>query len=365
MRQLFILLILFGAFYEIVFGQAVKEDSSYKNKYLVLPVIASSPESSIMLGGVVIRQFKPSGAGPGTRSSNLLISAIYTFKKQNLCSFLPEIILPGETWIFSGNHYVNYFPEKFWGIGPDTKRLDELTVLYTQINIEQAFLRRIMAHLYAGPQIRWSRLSGVRFTNRDAQTVKAPDVNGSYGSISSGFGFIVRWDKRNSILNPTRNHYLDLSLLFSPSFTGTNYPFTSVQIDVRKYVGLGRNGKTILAFQNITRLTTGSPAFRDLSMIGGDVIMRGYYEGRFRDKNASQIQVEVRQNIIGRLGFTFFTGIGSVWKNFRDNAVTNFKWTSGLGLRFDLNPRDTNNLRLDFGMGSHTSGFYLMFGEAF
>lgn len=345
--------------------QMDRQDSTYKNKYLILPAISASPETSLMLGGVVIRQFKPRNAGVDTRSSNMLVSAIYTLKNQILCSFVPEVILPGESWIFNGNHFFVYFPEKFWGVGPATKENDELSVLYTQINIEQSFLKRIKKDIYAGPQIRWSRLSGIKFKNKDGDRVKAPDINGAHGSTSAGIGFIARWDRRNSILNPTKDFYLDLSVLFNPSFAGTTYPYTSCQLDARKYFDLKRNGRTIIALQTITRMTAGSPSFRDMSLIGGDMIMRGYYEGRFRDNNAAQIQAELRQQLIGRFGFTVFSAVGNVWRKFNDISANQTKWSSGIGLRFDMNPRDTNNLRLDFGIGPHTNGFYLMFGEAF
>jgi len=341
------------------------EDSTYRSKYLVLPAIATSPETSLMLGGVLIRQFKPKNAGSETRSSTMLVSAIYTLKNQILCSFLPDIILPNESWILTGNYYINYFPDKFWGVGPNTKNSDEISVIFTQINLEQSFLKQIKPTLYIGPQIRWSRLSGVKFKDTEGNRINAPDINGAKGSTSAGLGFIARWDKRNSILTPTKDYYLNLSLLFNPAFLGTSNPYNSFQLDARRYFDLRKNGHTVIALQTITRFISGSPPFRDMAVIGGDKIMRGYYEGRYRDNNASQIQAEFRQQIAGRFGFTIFSGFGNVWNNFRDFSVSNTKWASGIGLRFDMNPRDTNNLRLDFGIGQHTTGFYLMFGEAF
>ncbi len=346
-------------------SQFKEQDSTYKNKYLILPAISVSPETSLMLGGVLIWQFKPQKAGWDTRSSNLLISAIYTLKNQILCSFVPEVILPEERWIFTGNHFLVYFPEKFWGVGSNTQNSDELSVLYTQLNIEQSFLKKIKRDVYLGSQFRWSGLSGVRFKDSGGNPVSSPDVRGNRGATSAGLGFVARWDTRNSILNPTKDFYIDLSVLFNPSFFGSTYSYSSVQLDARKYFDLHQNESTIIAFQTISRLTSGSPSFRDLSLIGGDVIMRGYYEGRFRDNNAAQIQTELRRRLIGRFGFTLFSAVGNVWRKFNDLSLKETKWTSGIGLRFDLNPRDTNNLRLDFGIGPHTSGFYLMFGEAF
>ena len=341
------------------------QDSTYKDKYLILPAISISPETSLMLGGVVIRQFKPKLAGTETRSSTMLLSAIYTLKNQILISFVPEIIFPKESWILSGNHYLIYFPDKFWGVGPLTKNSDEMSVIFTQLNLEQSFLKQIKPNFYIGPQIRWSRVTNVKFKDTDGNRISPPEVNGVNGGTSAGLGFIIRWDKRNSLLTPTKDFYLDFSFLANPSFLGSTYPYASFKLDGRKYFDLRNNGETILAFQTVTRFTSGSPSFRDMSLIGGDKIMRGYYEGRFRDNNAAQMQAELRQHIAGRFGFTLFSAVGNVWKHFGDFTINNTQWAAGMGIRFNMNPGDTNNLRLDYGIGPHTSGFYLMFGEAF
>ena len=42
-------------------------DAAYTGRLTVLPVLGSSPETSLMFGGVAMQQFKPFGAGPETR----------------------------------------------------------------------------------------------------------------------------------------------------------------------------------------------------------------------------------------------------------------------------------------------------------
>lgn len=354
-------------FDSVAFGQdsTVVPDTTYHNRVLFLPAIGASPETGFLFGAVMVPQFKVGSAGPETRSSSMLISGIYTLKNQILISFVPDVIWPQEKWILNGNYFVNYFPESYWGVGAFTKKSDELTVLYTQINLEQTVLRQVQPGLFAGPYLRWSKLYHVKFEDTDGERVPAPDVPGNEGSTSAGVGFTVRLDQRNSNMMPTKNYYLEFSLLANPSWLGSTDPYTSYQLDSRKYFDLSGNGNSVLAMQALVRLTSGNPAFRDMSLIGGDVINRGYYEGRFRDQNAEQLQVEWRQHAIWRFGFTLFAAGGQVWDRFEEFTVDQYKWTAGAGLRFNVNPDDPTNLRIDFGIGRHTSGFYLQFGEAF
>jgi len=119
------------------------EGSEYHNKILFLPALGSTPETGFLFGAVVVPQFKLSGAGPEIRSSSLLVSGIYTTKNQILLSLLSDIILPEESWIINGNYFANYFPNSYWGIGPKTSDSDEITVLFTQISIEQTVLKKV------------------------------------------------------------------------------------------------------------------------------------------------------------------------------------------------------------------------------
>ncbi|MDZ7692119.1 MAG: hypothetical protein U5K69_13475 [Balneolaceae bacterium] len=102
-----------------------------------------------------------------------------------------------------------------------------------------------------------------------------------------------------------------------------------------------------------------------MATLGGETILRGYYAGRFRDYNGGQIQAELRQKLIGRVGITGFASSGEVWHSFSDFSLSNVKWTAGGGLCFNLNRKDPMNLRMDLAFGENTSGFYLTLGEAF
>jgi len=369
MKSTLSIIIVILSIAETVLAQAVhsaeSDTTTYRNRVLLLPAIGSSPETGFLFGAVVVPQFKMGNAGPETRSSSILFSGIYTVRNQIMLSILPDLILPREEWIFSGNYFLNYFPENNWGVGANTRDEDEMSVIYTQLNLEQSAMRQIYPSLFVGPYLRYSRLYGVKFEDADGNRIDSPGFRGAVGSTVAGLGFKASWDKRNSNMTPTENHFIELSVISYPSFSGSTDPHTLFQLDSRKYFDLRGNAESVLALQGLMQLTTGTPSFVDMPKLGGDRINRGYYYGRFRDQNSAQVQAELRQHLKGRFGFTLFAATGEVWNRFEDFSMTNYKWSAGAGLRFNLNPDDTTNIRIDFGIGKDTAGFYLQFGEAF
>ena len=94
-------------------------------------------------------------------------------------------------------------------------------------------------------------------------------------------------------------------------------------------------------------------------------MMRGYYEGRYRDNNYLALQVEYRQYFWKRFGFVVFTSVGDVAERVTSFSLRNLKETYGFGLRFLFDEKQKINLRMDIGFGVGTSGVYFGMEEAF
>ena len=110
-------------------------------------------------------------------------------------------------------------------------------------------------------------------------------------------------------------------------------------------------------------LTYGDTPWGLLPTFGGSGNMRGYYEGRFRDKNAIDITLELRQKVWRRNGIVLWVGAGSIFPKFAA-----FKWNqvlpnAGIGYRWEFKKRI--NVRLDYGVGKHQSGINFSINEAF
>ncbi len=99
--------------------------------------------------------------------------------------------------------------------------------------------------------------------------------------------------------------------------------------------------------------------------MGNENIMRGYYNGRFRDNHLLAVQLEFRKTIWGPLGMAFFAGGGNVGKDSKD-LFSAIKPNYGFGFRCLAIRREHLNLRIDAGFGEkNIRGFYFTMAEAF
>ena len=344
---------------------AVNGDTVYQSSYSVLPFVSYSPETSMMFGGMALHQFKPGGAGPETRSSSFIFSAMYTLNRQLMIEFTPNVILPQERWILDGRYEFSIFPESYWGVGSETEDHDELEIEYSSFDFRQSVLRKLGPDLFAGPKLRWNRVYDISVEEPENNTASDAGDNAVGETTLAGIGFSVRQDRRSSIATPAQGRYLELTAMFYPDISGATHPHSSWRMDARRYVDLSGDQSQVLAFHFRSQLTTGQLPFREYALLGGREIMRGYYEGRFRDSNSAQIQAEFRRHAWWRIGFAVFAAAGEVWNRFEDFHLNNPKFSAGAGLRFDLNPDDTTNLRIDYGISPHGGGLYITIGEAF
>ena len=369
------LFIYFYLFYGILLfnpitghGQNKESGESGRNDYqphvTILPNVSYSPETRLVLGGALMYQFKTVQSGVATRSSNFVFNTVYTLNHQLMIEVFPRVLLPEEKWILDGSYYYHFYPQNYWGIGSETRPQNEWDIEYKQWWFRQAILKKVGTHLFAGPQIRMSRTYQMEFKTDGTQR-PGPTTNGVLPTTTNGFGFIIGWDTRNSLMTPTKNHLIAFTAMVYPGWLGSTYPFSSWNLDMRKYIPIGAHNSSVLAMNITMSCIAGHPPFLETAALGGSEIMRGYYKGRYRDNDAIQVQVAFRQHLIGRLGFTVFSAAGQVWPNFSSIGLKNLKWAAGGGLRFNLNPHDPVNLRFDFGFGEHVTGYYLTLAEAF
>jgi outer membrane protein assembly factor BamA len=145
---------------------------------------------------------------------------------------------------------------------------------------------------------------------------------------------------------------------------GSDFTFNRYDIDLRRYLPLAKSH--ILALQSRILFQSGTPPFWRLGLLGGEESMRGYYLGRYRDRNMIALQAEYRWvPVFWRLGLAAFVGLGDVAEKVSRFDLKNLKYSYGLGLRFIFDQRQTLNIRLDFGFGKGTSGVYFTAAEAF
>jgi len=189
-------------------------------------------------------------------------------------------------------------------------------------------------------------------------------IPGSTGTKASGIGFLSTWDSRNNSFYPSSGNYFQLSTTIFNRSLGSDYNFKRIKLDLRKYYSLFSSH--VLALQSFFCFQVGNPPFQKMSLLGGEEIMRGYYRGRYRDKNMIAFQMEYRMvPVWWRLGLVGFVGVGDVASRLDRFDLGNLKYSYGFGIRYLLRRKEKLNIRLDFAYGNGSLGFYIVLREAF
>src|SRR4030042_396930 len=135
---------------------------------------------------------------------------------------------------------------------------------------------------------------------------------GSIGGTGTGLGIILNWDTRNHIFVPTRGSYFQVSLTANSKLLGGDYGFASLKADLRKFwPGLATSH--VLGVQLLYQsVVGGDPPFYRYAKLGSNSFMRGYYDGRVRDRHLRAFQAEYRLPVWGKFGLVGFAGLGRV-----------------------------------------------------
>ena len=136
----------------------------------------------------------------------------------------------------------------------------------------------------------------------------------------------ILYDSRDNPANALKGWYA--SVLYHPSFTalGSQRNWAQLQIDIRKYLKLRKDGRNVLAFWQFDWLSVGGKApYLLLPSTGWDDQFntgRGYIQGRYRGTDMTYLEVEDRFAISrdGLFGGVVFANVES----FKRNLATSF-----------------------------------------
>lgn len=269
----------------------------------------------------------------------------------------------GNNTIFSEDSYrVNadfnfaYMPTRYYGIGFEAgdqgvfSKFDK-----RQVYFKADLLKKVSKNLYAGLAVSVKDLKSSNFKNK---RFKPKD---NLHNTVLGSGFILSYDSRDFIPNPSEGWYIKYEQRFFPKAFGNNNTFNQIDFTLRTYQKIGP--KTIVAFDFNGILKNGDVPWNMLSQVGGSRQMRGYYSGRYRDKKQFNSQIEIRQKIYNRHGVAVWGGLGKIFDSFSNLDFHHILPTYGIGYRWEF--KDRVNIRLDYGIGKDHGGFYFNINEAF
>ncbi|HEX3935558.1 MAG TPA: BamA/TamA family outer membrane protein [Puia sp.] len=329
---------------------------------LVLPIIARSIETGWSFGLASASTFHLYKRDTTIRTSNAQAIALYTTRQQFVAALNGSIYFPGERWIINEQFSYSSFPDDFWGLGKRAPDNDEESYSFKQYYIYLHPQFKIGKHLFLGTVFEFQRVFDVEYTT--GGLFDQENVLGRYGYQIAGLGLSLTYDTRNNAFWPDKGSMFQFWFdHFSPAL-GSDYQYTNYVIDLRRFIRLYK--QQVLALQVYGSFNQGEVPLRSLAFLGGANSMRGYYAGRYRDKNAGILQAEYRIPLWWRIGAVGFADMGNVGPDVKDVNLQHFKYSYGGGLRIALNQAEKLNLRLDYGLAKgHSQGFYLQLGEAF
>jgi hypothetical protein len=340
------------------------EDSSGKSNYIVYPTLAYTPETKTEIGLVNLYVFY-ANQNNKNRLSEINTFSFYTAEKQYGVLLDHAIYGDRDKWFFLGRGKFQYFPMKYYGIGIKSPEAGYDIVSNTNIQLRERVLRKIKGNFFIGAEFDFQKMYNVEFSVSNPVGYDYP--SGYKGSSNIGFGMGMVFDNRKNVMNVRKGLFAELAFLNYSKFFGSSNSFISTQFDFR-YFREGFNPKDVLALQTSAQFNNGDVPFNQMAMIGGESMMRGYYLGRFRDKNFFTSQAEYRFLPFGfskRLGAAAFISTATVAPSAKSLFSSTLKMSGGVGARYLIFKSKDIFVRFDLGFTREGNGYYFYIGEAF
>jgi outer membrane protein assembly factor BamA len=342
---------------------ATKTITVRKSSISAYPYAYYTPESQLAVGVGGILTFYTAKHDSLLNPSSLTLSAYYTTNDQYKLSATPKVYISRNRYLIKAPFSYGRYVQKYWGVGNDTPDISDPQYLVHSVDFKlNAQIPPLFMHTTRSGLI-WD-FQNVTSLDPENNPYLSDSTSGAEGGISSGIGLSLTWDTRDNVFYPTRGHLYEVEAISYLDALGSDFEYTFITLNFRSYTMW--NKKRVLAMQAYASFTADIPPFYDLSALGGDSRMRGYYYGRYRDEQYIMGQAEFRQYFYKRWGYVLFLGAGEVFGQ-SQLTMKNLRISAGAGLRYLFDKTQGINLRMDFGVGvgQHTNGVYFGLGEAF
>ncbi len=341
-------------------------DSSRNGSFMVLPALGYAQETGVEFGLASTYNFYIDQQNLQSRTSNITFMATLTSNSQK------NIKLNADIWTNNNDYHIlseirhRDWPLYFYGLGNETRVIDKDYMGQKLTRAKLDVERKISSQIYVGINMHFDNVQikdiepgGIL----EDVTILGKD-GGKY--LALGGSFLL--DSRNVTTYTTEGYFVRTKYAYAPNFwKGDHFSGSLLEIDGRGF--LTPLPKLTLAVQTLYRGAFGTSIpfyiYRDL---GGDSSMRGYYLGRYKDKNYATIQSEVRFRALSRFGAVAFGGLGST---FSDQYPFRTLYSCGLGLRYFFSLTHDSSVRIDYAIGEkrpgeqRQSGLYISLSEAF
>lgn len=328
---------------------------------VIVPLVIYTPETHVGVGGLFVQFFRVGDSSKDSRVSSVAFDALVTTRRQAIFEIMPDLYWDDESNHVFGKLEYQHFPDSFWGIGPDTPDSAEERYDRERLRLRAGAQRRVFGQLYIGVYGEFM-LFDATYPDPNG-TFARENVPGESGGFTSALGPMLTFDTRDNAVSSRSGTLLSATWLGYSPFIGSQYEFWKFQTEARQFFPVGE--ESALALRYYGEFQGGFVPYYQLAMIGGDELLRGYFLGRYRDKDMLVLESEYRFPLFWRFGAVAFAGAGEVADDFSGLASQTIHWAGGGGLRLSINTKERLNLRLDVGAGPNTFGVYFTAREAF
>lgn len=340
------------------FNDANKTDYSKKFDFSIIGGPHYSTDTKLGLGLVAAGLYKTDRNDTILPPSNMSLFGDVSTVGFYMLGVRGLHIFPHDRYRLDYTLYFYSFPCKYWGIGYANGNNDanETEMNRWQAQAKASFMFRVAPSTYIGPMLTFDFIEG--------KDIKNPELLEGMDRITrnTGVGLTFVYDSRDVTTNPKRGFYVNLSQCFRPKFMGNDYAFSTTDLRFNAYRRVWKGG--IIATDLRSQLNFGNPSWGMMALLGNSYSMRGYYEGRYRDKHKIEAQVELRQHVWKRNSVVAWVGAGTVFNKFSSMRMGHVLPNFGIGYRWEF--KKDVNVRLDYGFGkSGQSGFIFNINEAF
>ncbi len=337
---------------------------------------AYTPEMKFLVSVGGLYTFKTQKDNPRLERSSIPISISYSTNNSFYGVINLNMYGRDDRYRIVGEYALRSMPDHYWGVGysngKEKDKSDSTTLYHRDLNkVLGRFLYRIGHDFFGGLFFEWSDTKA-SYTN-DVMATDPYILEYGTNIKSTGIGGVLQYDSRDHIITAFKGKLVDLGVTYYGRLLGATYEFWVFELEYRGFIPVSvTNPRSTLAWKAKIRTTIGDTPWTKLSELGNPYDFRGYYWGRYRDRSMLFGLLEYRHMFMrkhpnrkgsyeSKHGVVTWAGMGSIGEKLND--LDHWLPNAGIGYRFEIQPRF--NLRVDFGVGVKSKGFYFNFGEGF
>lgn len=310
-------------------------DSSKGIDWGVMPGPFYTPELGLGVGVAVVGMYRPDETDHVSQNSTLSLSGFASSTGAFGIGLDNYSFFADDAWRFYLSGALNDMPTYYWGSGFSAGRNDSDKQKYTsqEFSAKPDLLYRIAANTYLGVGWSFSSVHAASIQDKDKGTLEREKAGTSV--LSSGASATFTYDTRDFVANPRHGQLVNITYTHYAPELGSDTRFDELDSRYALYHALDEDN--VLAWEVDGRFTQGDVPWNMLPLLGSNNRMRGYYEGRYRDRNVVSTQVEYRRKLDWRNGVIGWLGTGTMGPRASDLGQSRWLPSVGVGYRFEFN----------------------------